>query len=234
MKCSSFFFLTMLSTSAFAGLKDLSHLKTPFKLAPLPYAANSLSVAIDEETMTIHHDKHHQSYVDKLNTALNGKQTDMMALLTSASKQEAAVRNNAGGHYNHTFFWDVMSGEKANNEMPKELKAEIEKKFKTVEAFKAAFEKAGAGQFGSGWAWLVVNKNNELEITSTPNQDNPLMDDAPVKGLPVLGADVWEHAYYLKYKNKRDDYLKNFWSVVNWKKVSELRQEAKGMTSSLK
>ena len=234
MKYSSLLLLSVLSTSAFAGLKDLSKLQSPFTLAPLPYAASSLSVAIDEETMTIHHDKHHQAYVDKLNTALNGKKTDLMTLIATASKQEAAVRNNAGGHYNHTLFWDVLSGDKANNEMPKELKAEIEKKFKSVEDFKAAFEKAGAGQFGSGWAWLVVNKKNELEITSTPNQDNPLMDVAAVKGLPVLAADVWEHAYYLKYKNKRDEYLKNFWSVVNWKKVNELRQEAKGLTSTLK
>lgn len=234
MKFSTIILLSLVSTSAFAGLKDLSKLKSPFTLAPLPYAASSLSAAIDEETMTIHHDKHHQAYVDKLNTALGEKKTDLMSLLVSASKQDPAVRDNAGGHYNHSLFWKILSGEKSNNVMPKGLRAEIEKKFKTIEAFKAAFEKAGAGQFGSGWAWLVVNEKNELQITSTANQDNPLMDLAPVKGLPILAADVWEHAYYLKYKNKRDEYLKNFWSVVNWKKVDELRQEAKDLTSTLK
>lgn len=229
MKWKSILLLTTLSFHSFAGLKDLNELKSPFTLAPLPYDAKSLDPAIDEETMKLHHDKHHQAYVDKANTALGEKKVTLLSLLGKASKQEKAVRNNAGGHWNHTFFWDVLSGDKANNEVPAELKAEIEKTFGGWDKFTAAFEKAGADQFGSGWAWLIVNKTGKLEITSTPNQDNPIMNDVKTRGWPVLGADVWEHAYYLKYRNQRADYLKNFWSIVNWKKVNELRNEAKGL-----
>jgi superoxide dismutase, Fe-Mn family len=214
-----------LNTASAMTLKELNALSVPFSLAPLPYAANSLEKAIDEQTMTIHHDKHHQAYVDNANKALDGKKATLIDLLKSAKKQPPAVRNNIGGHWNHTFFWSVMSGVDADNQMPERLKTEIEKKWKTVEAFQEEFEKAGASQFGSGWAWLIRSTRG-LEIVSTPNQDNPLMNTVEKRGWPILGADVWEHAYYLRYQNKRPDYLKKFWSVVNWKAVEAYDQEA--------
>jgi Fe-Mn family superoxide dismutase len=215
----------LLSVSASAGLKELNSLGTPFRLDPLPYPADSLAKAIDAETMSIHHGKHHKAYVDNANKALEGKPMKMLELLLSASKQSNAVRNNVGGHWNHSFFWSVLSGKESDNVMPERLKKEIEDKWKTVEAFKEDFEKTGAAQFGSGWVWLIRTSEG-LEITGTPNQDNPLMDAAPKRGWPILGADVWEHAYYLRYQNKRAEYLKNFWSVVNWKQVDAYNREA--------
>ena len=201
----------------------------PFALPKLPYATGALSKAIDKQTMEIHHGKHHQAYVDNLNKEvakddkLKGKSIE--DIVYSVSKYPAAVRNNGGGHWNHTFFWNIMTPDKT--EMSPELSAAITTAFGSVEDFKTKFEEAGTKQFGSGWAWLIVNKSGKLEITSTPNQDNPLMDDAKVKGTPILGNDVWEHAYYLRYQNKRADYLKAWWNVVNWTKVSELYKQAK-------
>ena len=199
----------------------------PFKLPELGYDYAALEPHIDARTMEIHHSKHHQAYITNLNNAIAGK-----ADLEAKSAEElikdlgsvpedirTAVRNNAGGHVNHTFFWKVIApgGAKAPSG---DLAAAIDKAFGSFDAFKEAFAKAGATRFGSGWAWLIV-KDGKLEITSTPNQDNPLMDVAEVKGTPVLGVDVWEHAYYLKYQNRRPEYLKAFWNVVNWPAVSK-------------
>lgn len=200
----------------------------PFTLPSLPYAKTALDKVIDAQTMTLHHDKHHQAYVDKLNEAvakdasLNGKTIE--EIIAHISEYEPAVRNNGGGHWNHSFFWTIMTPEKTS--MSPELASAIKSDFGSEDDFKKKFEDAGVKQFGSGWAWLIVNKSGKLEITSTPNQDNPLMDDAKVKGTPILGNDVWEHAYYLRYFNKRADYLKMWWNVVNWTRVSALYAQA--------
>lgn len=208
-----------------ASYKQLNSQSGTFKLAPLPYAANSLEKAFDEQTMLLHHDKHHQAYVDNLNKAVDGKKAKLIDLLTSASKQTLAIRNNAGGHWNHTFFWSILSGKDADNKVSERLMKLINEKWKSFENFQVEFEKAGAGQFGSGWVWLVRTANG-LEIMATPNQDNPLMDTVVTRGWPILGADLWEHAYYLRYQNRRPEYLKNFWKVVNWKAVDDYDQEA--------
>ncbi|SFP98676.1 superoxide dismutase [Parafilimonas terrae] len=198
-----------------------------FTLPPLPYAYNALEPHIDEQTMKIHHDKHHQAYVDNLNKAIAGTEHENKSLedlIANAGKISPAVRNNGGGHWNHTFFWDILS---ADGGAPSGSLAEaISSAFGSFDEFKAKFNAAGATRFGSGWAWLIV-KDGKLEVTSTPNQDNPLMDVAEVKGTPILGVDVWEHAYYLKYQNKRPDYLAAIWNVINWKKVQENFDKAK-------
>lgn len=201
-----------------------------FTLPPLPYAYDALEPAIDKETMTFHHDKHHQTYVDNLNKAvdadasLQGKSLE--EIFAAISKAPKAVRNNGGGHWNHSLFWELLAPEGQTGEPSEELKAAIERDLGGFDKFKEDFNAAGAAQFGSGWAWLIV-QDGKLKITSTPNQDNPLMDVAEEKGAVVLGADVWEHAYYLKYQNRRADYLKSFSSVVNWNKVNELYAAAK-------
>lgn len=226
----SFLFLTLtITSSSFAGLVALNELKSPFTLAQLPYAANSLEPFIDKETMTIHHDFHHANYVKTLNDNLKEKGVSLLSIFQSASKKTDKVRNNAGGHWNHTFFWEILSRDEAMNTMPNELKKAIEKRFGSVKKFKQEFEEKGKNQFGSGWVWLIRNTQGELEITSTANQDNPLMNDVMVRGIPLMGADIWEHAYYLKYQNKREEYLKQFWSVVNWKRVHEFFEESKEM-----
>jgi Fe-Mn family superoxide dismutase len=193
-----------------------------FTLAPLPYAYDALEPHIDAQTMQIHHGKHHQAYVDNLNKAIAGTEHEsktLEQLIAIAGKISPAVRNNGGGHWNHTFFWESM--EENEGGMPSgDLAAAIHNAFGTFDAFKEKFAQAGMTRFGSGWAWLII-KDGKLEICSTPNQDNPLMDVAEVKGTPILGVDVWEHAYYLKYQNKRADYLAAFWNVVNWKKVAD-------------
>lgn len=219
------FALIFVSSLADASLKQINLQKSPFKLAPLPYSENSLEKAIDAETMKIHHGKHHQAYVDNLNKALGAQKVSLIELLKNVSTATPAVRNNAGGHWNHTFFWSILSGKDADNKIPARLEKEIISKWGSLDKFKEEFEKAGAGQFGSGWVWLIQTSEG-LQITTTSNQDNPLMDVAGVRGWPILGADVWEHAYYLKYQNRRAEYLKGFWSVVNWKMVDELNQEA--------
>ena len=196
-----------------------------FTLPPLPYAYDALEPAIDKETMTFHHDKHHQAYVDNLNkavdadAALQGKSLE--ELFASISKAPKAVRNNGGGHWNHSLFWELLAPVGETGEPSAELAAAIDRDLGGMDKFKEAFNAAGAGQFGSGWAWLIV-QDGKLKVTSTPNQDNPLMDVAEEKGAVVLAADVWEHAYYLKYQNRRPDYLKAFWTVVNWNKANEL------------
>ena len=196
-----------------------------FTLPPLPYAYDALEPAIDSETMTFHHDKHHQAYVDNLNKAvgadasLQGKSLeDLFASISTAPK---AVRNNGGGHWNHALFWELLAPVGQGGEPSAELAAAIDRDLGGLDKFKEDFNAAGAGQFGSGWAWLIV-QDGKLKVTSTPNQDNPLMDVAEQKGAVVLGADVWEHAYYLKYQNRRPEYLKAFWTVVNWNKANEL------------
>jgi Fe-Mn family superoxide dismutase len=192
-----------------------------FTLPSLPYAPDALEPHIDKQTMEIHHGKHHQAYVDNLNKAIAGTEHEnksLEQLVGSAGKISPAVRNNGGGHWNHSFFWQILS---ANGGKPDGKLAEaINSTFGSLEALQEKVNTAGATRFGSGWAWLIV-KDGKLEVSSTPNQDNPLMDVAEVKGTPILGIDVWEHAYYLKYQNKRPDYLKAVWNVINWSKVAE-------------
>ena len=198
-----------------------------FTLAPLPYAYEALEPHIDKLTMQIHHDKHHQAYVDNLNKAIAGTENEnktIEELVKNAGIKSPAVRNNAGGHWNHTFFWNILAANAGGTPSGK-LADAITAAFGSFDAFKEKFNQAGITRFGSGWAWLIV-KDGKLEVSSTPNQDNPLMDVAEVKGTPILGADVWEHAYYLKYQNKRADYLAAFWNVVNWAKVSEIFEGA--------
>ena len=193
-----------------------------FTLPALPYAFDALEPHIDTLTMQIHHGKHHQAYVDNLNKAVAGTPNEgktIEELVAVAGTLSAAIRNNGGGHWNHSFFWESMAPS-AGGTPSGELADAITAAFGSFDAFKEKFAAAGLGRFGSGWAWLIV-KDGKLEISSTPNQDNPLMDVAEVKGKPVLGVDVWEHAYYLKYQNKRADYLTAFYNVVNWKKAAE-------------
>ena len=196
-----------------------------FTLPPLPYAYDALEPAIDKETMTFHHDKHHQAYVDNLNKAIDGDSSlqgkSLEELFANMSKAPKAVRNNGGGHWNHSLFWELLAPADKAGQPSAELAAAIDRDLGGMDKFKEAFNAAGAGQFGSGWAWLIV-QDGKLKVTSTPNQDNPLMDVADEKGAVVLAADVWEHAYYLKYQNRRAAYLEAFWTVVNWNKANEL------------
>jgi Fe-Mn family superoxide dismutase len=193
-----------------------------FKLPSLPYAADALEPHIDAKTMEIHHGKHHNGYTTKLNaaiegTALEGKSIE--EILGDLDMSNAAVRNNGGGYYNHCLFWEIMGPDAG--EISSELSAAIEAAFGSFDAFKDVFSKAAATQFGSGWAWLCVHNDGELEVCSTPNQDNPLMKDIKCGGTPILGLDVWEHAYYLNYQNRRPDYIEAFFKVVNWSEVSK-------------
>lgn len=194
-----------------------------YKLPELPYAYDALEPHFDKETMSIHHTKHHNAYVTNLNNALEGNEEllnksieDLIANLDAVPESKrTAVRNNGGGHANHSLFWELLSAEGGGN--PSGALAEaIDKKFGSLDAFKEEFAKAGATRFGSGWAWLVLN-GGELEIMSTPNQDSPIMEGK----TPLLGLDVWEHAYYLNYQNRRPDYISAFWNVVNWDEVAK-------------
>ncbi|HMG67175.1 MAG TPA: superoxide dismutase [Chitinophagaceae bacterium] len=193
-----------------------------FTLPALPYAFDALEPHIDSQTMQIHHDKHHQAYVDNLNKAIAGTEHEnksLEELVAIAGKISPAVRNNGGGHWNHSFFWKILSAN-AGSKPSGKLSEAINAAFGSFESLQEKLNTAGTTRFGSGWAWLII-KDGKLEVTSTPNQDNPLMDVAEVKGTPILGIDVWEHAYYLKYQNKRPDYLKAIWNVIDWKKVEE-------------
>jgi len=199
-----------------------------FELPKLPYATDALEPNIDTKTMEIHHGKHHAGYTNNLNNAVAGTDLEgksVEAILANISSASGAVRNNGGGFYNHSLFWEVMTPNGGGNPTGA-IADEIDSAFGSYEAFKDAFAKAAATRFGSGWAWLVV-VNGELKVTSTPNQDNPLMDISEVKGSPVLGLDVWEHAYYLNYQNRRPDYINAFFNVINWTKVNELFAAAK-------
>ena len=198
-----------------------------FELPKLSYDFSALEPHIDAKTMEIHHGKHHQAYVGKLNDAVAGTELEGQSieeLMSNVSKHSAAVRNNGGGHFNHTLFWSVMSPN-GGGEPTGKLAEAINKTFGSFEEFKTQFASAAATRFGSGWAWLVVHDNN-LAVTSTPNQDNPTMDIAEVKGTPILGLDVWEHAYYLNYQNRRPDYIGAFWNVVDWNVVGQLFEQA--------
>lgn len=198
-----------------------------FELPALPYAHNALEPHIDTATMEIHHGKHHAAYVNNLNAAIAGTENEgksLEELMANISKLPAAVRNNGGGHYNHSLFWSIMAPN-AGGEPTGKLADAINHTFGSFAAFKEEFAKAGATRFGSGWAWLCV-ENGKLKVCSTPNQDNPLMDVVTdCNGTPILGLDVWEHAYYLHYQNRRPDYISAFWSVLNWAEVSR-RYEA--------
>lgn len=193
-----------------------------FTLPALPYAFDALEPHIDARTMEIHHGKHHNAYVTNLNNAVTGTDLDGKSLeeLMKVAGSNTAVRNNGGGHWNHSFFWQIISPS-GGGAPTGELAAAIDAKFGSFDAFKETFNKAAATRFGSGWAWLCVDTKNELCVCSSPNQDNPLMDVAECPGTPLLGLDVWEHAYYLHYQNRRPDYVSAFWNLVNWEEVSK-------------
>lgn len=201
------------------------------QLPGLNYSYDALEPYLDAGTMEIHHTKHHQGYVNKFNDALKDTeavQAPIEEILRSVSEHSAAIRNNGGGHFNHSLFWSVLSpGGTGAPQTNGQLSKAIDKVFGSFDNFKKEFADAASARFGSGWAWLIVNQNGELEITSTPNQDNPLMDVADVQGTPILGLDVWEHAYYLNYQNRRPDYINAFWNVVNWDAVEENYRNAK-------
>ena len=199
-----------------------------FNLPPLPYAFDALEPHIDARTMEIHHGKHHQAYVTNLNNAIAGTDAENMSIediCKNISKYPMAVRNNGGGHYNHELFWKLMKPAPMQM-LDTTLSKAITNQFGSIEAFKKEFVQAALNRFGSGWAWLVVDADKKLRIGSTPNQDNPLMDLSPFKGKPVLALDVWEHAYYLNYQNRRADYAANWWQIVNWDYANTLYQDA--------
>lgn len=194
-----------------------------YELPALNYNYDALEPFFDSKTMEIHYSKHHQAYINNLNKAIQGTNAENLPLeniLQNISKYSTTIRNNGGGHWNHAFFWKIL---KINNgTLPKgKLKMQIEKDFGSFDNFKSEFSKAAMSRFGSGWAWLIIS-DGKLKVTSTPNQDNPLMDIAEIKGIPLIGLDVWEHAYYLKYQNRRNEYVENFWNVVNWDYVEQL------------
>lgn len=199
-----------------------------FELPKLPYNYDALEPHIDAMTMEIHHSKHHAAYTTNLNKAIEGTplaQMSIESILKDISKHSMAIRNNGGGYYNHNLFWNLMSPNGGGKPVGKIAKA-IDKKFGSFDAFKEKFNTAAATRFGSGWAWLILT-NGELEVVSTPNQDNPLMDVSEIKGFPILALDVWEHAYYLKYQNRRPDYIESFWHLINWKEVENRYNSAK-------
>jgi Fe-Mn family superoxide dismutase len=223
-------FLTVIGTAAVVSplvnpLRSVASESNAFdghKFPELGYAYNALEPYIDAQTMELHYSKHHRGYFNNFMAAAEGTpmlKTPMEQILANISKHSATIRNNGGGFYNHTLFWENMTGVK--NEIPASLKSAIEKDFGSLETFKETFSKAAMTRFGSGWAWLSVDKNGKLFVSSTANQDNPLMDVVEEKGTPILCLDVWEHAYYLKYQNKRADYVNVFWNVVNWKVVND-------------
>lgn len=193
-----------------------------YKLPELPYSYDALAPYIDAATMEIHHTKHHQGYVNKLNAALEEsgiEGTDLNSLLGKVSELSTAIRNNGGGHFNHNLFWTILTPN--GSELPTTLSEAIDNTFGSLDDLKSQFADAAATRFGSGWAWLIVDADGKLKVTSTPNQDNPLMDTAQDQGTPILGLDVWEHAYYLNYQNKRPDYIDAFWNIVDWKEVEK-------------
>ena len=195
-----------------------------FELPPLPYAYDALEPHIDARTMEIHHSKHHNGYTNNLNNAIAGsamEDASIESILTTLDLDNAAVRNNGGGFFNHSLFWEIM-GPNAGGTPTGDLAEAIDQNFDSFESFKDSFSKAAATRFGSGWAWLCVHKGGKLEVCSTPNQDNPIMPGVGCDGYPILGLDVWEHAYYLNYQNRRPDYINAFFDVVNWEAVAKL------------
>lgn len=221
--------LKSISTAAFL-FASLSALAAPFAQAPLPYAANALEPVIDAKTMEIHHGRHHLAYVNNLNAQLENfpklEELSLEQIMQQISSFNLAVRNNGGGHYNHQFFWQLMAPVGQGGAPSATLTAAIERDFGSLDALKTAFNQAAASRFGSGWAWVIVNKDGKLQVTSTPNQDNPLMDVVEERGTPILALDVWEHAYYLAYQNRRGDYSQAWWQLVNWNKVNQLFEQA--------
>ncbi len=203
--------------------------QSTYSLPKLPYATNALEPHIDQRTMELHHGKHHQSYVDNLNEELKGNKAagqPLEQLMNNISQHSRKVRNNGGGHWNHSFFWQIMSP-RGGGQPSGQLATAINNKFGSFNKMKEEFNQKAKDQFGSGWAWLSVNNNRELFISSTPNQENPLMNIEGIeRGTPILGLDVWEHAYYLKYQNKRPDYISAFWNVVNWQEVTKRYNQA--------
>ena len=204
------------------AFNESGFLNEPFVLPLLPYSYDALEPFVDTMTMEIHYSKHHKAYVDNLNKAIaEGKiNATLDELIMNASKYSPIIRNNAGGHWNHSFFWKLMRPE-GGGEPSGEIASSINETFGSFDVFKTRLEEAGLKRFGSGWAWLIVDANKKLSIGSTPNQDNPLMDVSELKGTPILGIDVWEHAYYLKFQNRRGEYLKSWWNVVNWTEVNK-------------
>lgn len=210
-----------LKTYSFINESIINEIKK-VSIESLPYSYDSLTSFIDSETMKTHYTKHYKGYVDKLNVELEkvkGKDIDLEEIITKISKFNNKVKNNGGGAFNHALFWKMLSPQKQIIQNP--IKKEIERNFGSFEKFKEKFEEESKNRFGSGWVWLILTNNGKLKIVSTSNQDNPLMNTEKERGYPLLGLDVWEHAYYLKYKNKRDDYVKNFWKVVNWGFVND-------------
>lgn len=208
-----------------------------FKLPDLPYAFDALEPHIDARTMEIHHGKHHAGYTSKLNAAIEGTDLEgksIKEILANVSKYSAAVRNNGGGYFNHSLFWRIMSPDGGGEPTAQmNITKAIERDFGSFAQFKADFTAAASTLFGSGWAWLCVDKKDKLFITAMPNQDNPLMDIATKKGTPILGLDVWEHAYYLNYQNRRPDYINSWWNVINWHEVTERFNDANPGASKL-
>lgn len=208
-----------------------------FKLPDLPYAYDALEPHLDARTMEIHHSKHHNGYTNKLNAAIEGTDLEGMKIediLKNVSNHSAAVRNNGGGYYNHSLFWSVMSPDGGGEPSARtNIAKAIDRDFGSFEAFKEAFSKAAATRFGSGWAWLCVDADDKLFIASSPNQDNPMMDVYATQGTPVLGLDVWEHAYYLNYQNRRGDYVSAFFNVIDWNAVSKRYNDANPGASDL-
>jgi superoxide dismutase, Fe-Mn family len=212
---------SLVKGNSFASFGSYGVADTPYTQQPLPYAYNALENIIDAMTMEIHYSKHAATYTKNLADAVVAEGVDtgkvkLEQLLGSVSKYSAKMRNNAGGHYNHELFWKCMRSPMEGAKPTGKLLAAIEKDFNSFDAFKTQFTDAGKNRFGSGWAWLVATADKKLVVTSSPNQDNPLMDISEVKGVPVMGLDVWEHAYYLKYQNRRPDYINAWWNVVNW------------------
>jgi Fe-Mn family superoxide dismutase len=215
-------------TSLSETKKGSNQIMSKYELPQLPYKFDALEPHIDARTMEIHHGKHHAAYVANLNKAVEGTEMESVSLLDlmkNISKYPVAVRNNGGGHYNHSLFWNLM-GPNKGGQPSGDLLSAINSEFGSFDTFKEKFSAAAATRFGSGWAWLTVS-GGKLAVSSTPNQDNPLMDVADVKGTPILGLDVWEHAYYLHYQNRRPDYVAAFWNVINWDEVAKNLKEAK-------
>lgn len=220
--------MKMIKIAAVGFIMATQFLSAQFKQTPLAYAYNALEGSVDAQTMEIHYSKHGAAYVNNLNKAIAGtllEKENLTTILSHISKESVAVRNNAGGHYNHELFWTMLTPEK-NTQASDKLKKAIDATFGSLDKLKAELSKAGADRFGSGWAWIIVTPDKKLVVTSTANQDNNLMDIADVKGTPILGVDVWEHAYYLKYQNKRADYLAAIWNVLNWTEVSKRYENA--------
>ncbi len=220
-----------LITAAFSVLMGIqANAQAPYALPKLGYEYKALEPYIDAQTMEIHHSKHHQAYVDNLNKALAGTKLESLTLeqlLLNAGHRSEAIRNNAGGHYNHSLFWEILTPNVETTTKPSDaLMKSIETDFKSMDSLKKALNRAASTRFGSGWAWLVLTPDKKLIVTSTPNQDNPLMDVSKERGIPIIGIDVWEHAYYLKYQNKRGDYLGAIWNALNWDVISKKYYEA--------